>query len=365
MKTTGTVPATAFRPQEPPANQAGPSWLGSATGRTERWLGRCLEVAVAILVAAEIVLLFSGAVSRYVFRQPLTWSDEIASMLFLWLAMLGAAVAFRRGEHMRMSALVNRLPAARRNFLTKSAAALTIAFLAIMVWPACEYAADEVDVQSATLHIPNVWRAAAMPVGLVLMGVFALLALRRRESWLPVGLTIAAIVLVGALLWAARPWLLSIGNYRLIVFFIVLVSAGVFSGWPIAFVFAMSTTAFLAVATQVPLTLVVSRMDEGMSHLILLSVPLFVFLGLLIEATGMARTIVNFLGALIGHVRGGLSYVLVGGMFLVSGISGSKAADMAALAPGLFPEMRKRGAKDADLGVAKTEFRLPKGQQHV
>jgi TRAP-type C4-dicarboxylate transport system permease large subunit len=70
-------------------------------------------------------------------------------------------------------------------------------------------------------------------------------------------------------------------------------------------------------------------MDEGMSHLILLSVPLFVFLGLLIEMTGMARAMVAFLASLLGHVRGGLHYVLVGAMYLVSGISGSKAADMA------------------------------------
>ena len=59
-----------------------------------------------------------------------------------------------------------------------------------------------------------------------------------------------------------------------------------------------------------------------MSHLILLAVPLFVFLGLLIEMTGMARAMVAFLASLLGHVRGGLSYVLLGAMYLVSGISG-------------------------------------------
>src|SRR5262249_699976 len=56
-----------------------------------------------------------------------------------------------------------------------------------------------------------------------------------------------------------------------------------------------------------------------------------------------------FLASLLGHIKGGLSYVLVGAMYLVSGISGSKAADMAAVAPVLFPEMKKRGAKPGDL----------------
>jgi len=90
-------------------------------------------------------------------------------------------------------------------------------------------------------------------------------------------------------------------------------------------------------------------MDEGMSHIILLAVPLFVFLGLLIEMTGMARAMVTFLASLLGHVRGGLQYVLVAGMYLVSGISGSKAADMAAIAPVLFPAMRDRGANPGEL----------------
>ena len=55
------------------------------------------------------------------------------------------------------------------------------------------------------------------------------------------------------------------------------------------------------------------------------------------------------LAALVGHVRGGLSYVLVGAMYLVSGISGSKAADMAAIAPVLLPEMKRRGHEPGEM----------------
>jgi tripartite ATP-independent transporter DctM subunit len=118
---------------------------------------------------------------------------------------------------------------------------------------------------------------------------------------------------------------------------------------PIAFAFGLATFGFITLTTSTPDVVVIGRMDEGMSHLILLAVPLFVFLGLLIEMTGMARAMVGFLASLLGHVRGGLHYVLVGAMYLVSGISGSKAADMAAIAPVLFPEMQARGAKPGDL----------------
>jgi tripartite ATP-independent transporter DctM subunit len=120
-------------------------------------------------------------------------------------------------------------------------------------------------------------------------------------------------------------------------------------GVPIAFAFGIATVGYVALATRAPLTVVVSRMDEGMSHLLLLSIPLFVLLGLLIDITGMARAMVGFLASLLGHVRGGLSYVLLGAMYLVSGISGAKAADMAAVAPVLFPEMKARGMKPGEL----------------
>ncbi|WP_278653194.1 TRAP transporter large permease, partial [Pandoraea pnomenusa] len=160
---------------------------------------------------------------------------------------------------------------------------------------------------------------------------------------------IAVVAAVCAAFWLLGPVLEPLGRWNLVIFFAGVVGACVFAGVPIAFSFALATFGFLALTTRTPLVVLVGRMDEGMSHLILLAVPLFVFLGLLIEMTGMARAMVRFLASLLGHVRGGLSYVLIGGMYLVSGISGSKAADMAAIAPVLFPEMKKRGADPGDL----------------
>jgi tripartite ATP-independent transporter DctM subunit len=168
----------------------------------------------------------------------------------------------------------------------------------------------------------------------------------------PVGVAVALIGLAAAAACfapLADPWLESLGNLNLILFFIGLVGAAVLAGVPIAIAFAAGTFAYMVLTTEVPMLLFVGRFYEGMSHLILLAVPLFVFLGLLIEMTGMARAMVDFLASLLGHIRGGLSYVLVGAMYLVSGISGSKAADMAAVAPALFPEMIKRGAEPGDL----------------
>lgn len=312
-------------------------------------LAMLVEIPAALLVLAEVVVLLAGVTSRYVFHEPLVWSDELASILFLWLAMLGSIVAFQRGEHMRMTAIVGKLDSRKRAFLDLIAIAAAIAFLAFVVHPAYEFAQDEVFVTTPAMGIPNSWRASALPVGLGLMLLVGVIQILRIGRWKDAGLALGLVAVVIGGMALAGPLLVPLGNWNLLLFFVFGVGAMVLLGLPIAFSFGLATFGYIALTTTTPTVVVVGQMDEGMSHLILLAVPLFVLLGLLIEMTGIARAMVSFLGSLLGHVRGGLSYVLIGAMYLVSGISGSKAADMAAVAPALFPEMRKRGAKPGDL----------------
>ena len=312
-------------------------------------LGAVVEILAATLVAAEIIILFSGVIARYVLNHPLIWSDELASILFLWLAMLGAAIAFRRDEHMSMTAAVSSLPAPTRAAFDLFATGAALAFLLLIAWPAYEYAQEETFITTPALGLNNAWRAAALPSGIALMAVFAVLRVSRAGSLRSVAISLGAVAVLVALFWLAAPLFLKLGNLNLLIFFVGVVAATVFAGVPIAFAFGLAVFGYLALTTHTPLMVLIGRMDEGMSHLILLAVPLFVFLGLLIEMTGMARAMVAFLANLLGHVRGGLHYVLVAAMYLVSGISGAKAADMAAVAPVLFPEMKARGAKPGDL----------------
>jgi tripartite ATP-independent transporter DctM subunit len=323
--------------------------VAGALQKAEQWLGSIVAAAAALLVITEIIVLFTGVSARYLFQKPIIWSDELAGILFLWLAMLGAVVAFQRGEHMRMTAFVGMVGPRKRAFFDVLAIAAPLAFLALVLQPAFEFASDEAFVSTPALDISSLWRAAALPVGLGLMLLVALLRLLSFGDWRLSGSAVGVVAVVGGVLYSLGPVLVPLGNLNLLIFFVVLVAIMVFAAVPIAFAFGLATFAYITLTTSTPSTVVIGRMDEGMSHLILLSVPLFVFLGLLIEMTGMARAMVGFLASLLGHVRGGLQYVLVAAMYLVSGISGAKAADMAAVAPVLFPEMIERGAKPGDL----------------
>ncbi len=316
--------------------------------RLEQWLRWLVEIPAAAVVVAEVVILFVGIVARGVFHKPIVWSDELASILFLWLAMLGSAIAVQRSSHMRLTFFISHLSPRAEAWASTLASGGVALFLAIILHPALDYVDDQAFVETPALGWSGTIRAAAIPVGCLIALASICLGLVRHSirDLLSVALLFA---LVGGGLYFAGPSLKALGNWNLLIFFVGLLGCAVMAGVPIAFSFCLATVAFLLVTTRTPLLVVVGRIDEGMSSLILLAVPLFVLLGQLVEKTGMARVMVAFLASILGHVRGGLSYVMLGAMLLVSGISGSKTADMAAIAPVLFPEMRKRGMKDGEL----------------
>ncbi|WP_456280523.1 TRAP transporter large permease subunit [Cupriavidus sp. JZ107] len=329
----------------PPAVGCAPRWLSWTVDRIMQLVG----FAAACLVLAETCVLLGGVYYRYVLNQPLMWSDELASILFSWLAMLGAVLAVHRGSHMRLAAIANRLPPRYRGWLEAVSGATVCVFAALIVGPALQHAELQMPITTPALQLPDGIRSAALPVGALLMLLAAVSRLASEVTGAQLAAALATVGAIAGALWLAQPVLLALGNYNLVLFFVILVGACVAGGVPIAFSFGVAVLGYLMSVTHAPLGIVVSRMDEGMAHLVLLSVPLFVLLGALLELSGLARTLIDFMAALLGHVRGGLQYVLLGAMFLVSGISGSKAADMAAVAPALLPEMKRRGSKPEEL----------------
>ncbi len=316
--------------------------------RLERWLGLAVAVPAGIAVLLEVGILLYSVTMRFVSNNPLVWGDELASMVFLWLAMLGSVLALWNGEHMRLTTIASRLPARWRALSDTLAVAAPCLFLAMVIGPTLDFMEDQSFVETPALGWPDSVRAAAVPVGCALMLLLCVLRLLQHRLR-DVLACVAVLGVIAAGLWLTAGPIVAMGNLNLLVFFVLLLGAGVLIGVPIAFAFGLATVATLLTTTSTPLAVLPGRIDEGMSSLILLAVPLFIMLGRLIEITEMAKAMVAFLAALLGHVRGGLQYVLLGAMLLVSGISGAKTADMAAVAPVLFPEMRKRGLNDGEM----------------
>lgn len=322
---------------------------GGGGGRMfSRWMAP-LEAVSAVLMVAIIGLLLTTVITRYGVGKPIVWIDEVVSISFIWVTMIGAALAMHRNEHLRLTLVVDRLSDRWRPYVHGFALAAVAAFLVALLPFAWEYTQEEWFIHTPALDLPNSFRVAAIPFGLATM---LLIVLAYALKTVPLRALLLAVVVVGALAalgYSQRNFLPELGGWNMLIFMVGGVTLGLIAGVPIAFCFGLGALTYLAFSTQVPLLIVVGRMDEGMSSIILVSVPIFVLLGCILDATGMGKAIVDFLGSLIGHVKAGMSYVLLGSLFIVSGISGSKVSDMATVAPALFPEMKRRGNKPKEM----------------
>ncbi|HVC61269.1 MAG TPA: TRAP transporter large permease subunit [Acetobacteraceae bacterium] len=356
----------------PPRQRLHRGW----TRAVDRAIGWIVEPVAAVLIVVEVGILGAGVFSRYVLQDSLVWGDELATILFLWLTMLGAAGAYRRDEHLRLTTVIRRVPPHIARVLetigTVVVAVFSLELLAALVWPAgippasglmellsgsgasrffaASYLGQETIDFTPSLGIARCYVLLGIVVGLTLILAIAVLRLidDRPKT---VALVLAATIMLSIAAWLGRDVFVALGNLSLVLFFVVFVGVEIAIGVPISFAFGMATLSYLAVATYVPLSVVAGQMDQATSNIVLLAAPMFVLLGLLMEGTGMARRMVDAIAAFVGHLRGGLNIALVVAMFLVSGISGSKLADMAAVAPVLFPEMARRGYKRSEMSA--------------
>jgi len=140
---------------------------------------RGLAVVCATLLVAMLLGVGAQVIMRYVFNQPLVWSEELARYCMIWLAMLAAALAAREGQHIGLGDLI---PLPRRTKLVVNA--IIILFVAITLWVLVDqgWALTERTGRqlSATLRLKMSWVYAAIPVGAALMVVGLILGWLRE-----------------------------------------------------------------------------------------------------------------------------------------------------------------------------------------
>ena len=120
---------------------------------------------------------------------------------------------------------------------------------------------------------------------------------------------------------------------------------------PIAIAIGVASVAAILIQGDFNLMMVVQRMFGGTDSFHLMAVPLFMFTGTIMEAGGISRRIIDFANALVGWLPGGLAAVTIVSAMFFAGISGSAAADAAAVGAILIPAMKKSGY-DSDFAAA-------------
>ncbi len=128
--------------------------------------------AVVVMMAAMSALIFAQAAGRYALDFSLTWSEELARFLMVWISMLGGAVAARRRLHVGFEALTDLLPGPLRRAVRAAGFVIALGVFGVMGWYGFVLARFNMRQLSAALEWPMGVPYAAIPAGSVLLVLF-------------------------------------------------------------------------------------------------------------------------------------------------------------------------------------------------
>ncbi len=310
--------------------------------------GVALAVAAVSLVA-ELLVVVCGVLSRVLLARSFLWTDEVSQLALSTIAFVGGAAAFRDGHHTAIRLVSDRLPPAARRLL---AALLdwTVLLSALCAGAASlDLLRSRYEDVTPILQVSAAWISVPFTAGMALVALYAgerLLLRHGRAAVLAAG-AVALPVLAWAMLWGQVDWLANNGPAGLGAM-LVLFFAAVLLGLPVAFSMLLATLLYLDVTGTAPAVAVPQNMVDGTGNFVLLALPFFILAGGVMERGGISLRLIRFAMALVGRMRGGLLQVIVVTIYMVSGISGSKVADVAAVGSVMRGELSRRGVRAAE-----------------
>jgi tripartite ATP-independent transporter DctM subunit len=294
-------------------------------------------------MAVQVVVVLAGVVSRYVVNRPIAGSDEIATLVLVWLTFLGGAVAQRRRAHPSVSLFIERLDPRAVPYVETATRLVEVFFFACICWQSVGLFHLRWGEPSAGAEFDMGLYPAALIVGVTATLLFGLgqLATVPRRPLLAVlagagGLAVLYVLATRGV--GVSPARIDSTTLLIAGFALLLVLNA-----PLAVALGFPALLYLLILGGPNLLMLPQRLIAGADNFVLLAIPLFILAGALMETGGISRRLVDLAMAIVGHLRGGLAHVTVVAEVLFSGISGSTTADVAAMGSLLIPPMEKAG----------------------
>lgn len=313
-----------------------------------RLLNGIAEIILVVAVLGELSAVVLNVVARVALGVSFLWTEEIARIALSTLTFVGGTVAYQRGDHTYVRAVIDAMPlyVHRRCVALADALVLTVAIVALL----SSFKLLALNWQQTTpiLGWPVSNFAVPLTVSMALLAFYAVERLWREHRESAFGIIIAVlaaalIVTISQGIW--RSWIVGDAAIFLSLAFFF---ASVIIGVPVGFSLLLATASYLWIGDIAPIEALPQQMVNGTGNFILLAIPFFILAGLIMERGGISLRLVHFVHAFVGHLRGGLLQVMVLSMYLVSGLSGSKAADVAAVGTVMRGMLKKQGYSSAE-----------------
>ena len=142
--------------------------MRAAVLKTDRWLTGLAMNLACVLLAIICVLGMWQVLSRFVFSQPSTWTEEAMRRMLIWCVMLGIVVAFRRGALVSVDLMLRTSRGWWQHFVRWLITLSSFAFLSVLLWFGIDLLWRVRFQTFASMELSMAWAYAALPVGAAL-----------------------------------------------------------------------------------------------------------------------------------------------------------------------------------------------------
>jgi tripartite ATP-independent transporter DctM subunit len=312
-------------------------------------LDKCFRAILVLALVTELAIVLTEIFSRFWFQTSLLWSDEAAKLFLSLIAFVGGALAYRARHHTTVEFFTGKLPTRYRTFVAIGIDALVLVAASIVGYISLNLLSIAATSNTPILGINAAWIIVPLTIGLTLVIIFAVERLvydYAPRAIIPAGCVAAALVGIIYVISIFPDLHFSSGTTLAIMLLAFL--AAILLGLPVSFAMLLGSLMFLSMSGTAPLIAAAQNTVDGTNNFILLTLPFFIWAGLIMEKGGISLRLVRFAMVLVGHLRGGLLQVVVLTIYLVSGISGSKIADVVAVGSILRRELKKQGYRAED-----------------
>jgi TRAP-type transport system small permease protein len=147
--------------------------LNRAIQRVENWLAIGLMGASALITILQVV-------TRYGFNHPLTWPEELCTLLLVWMTFFGASLLLKKEQHIEIDFFTQLMPRRAQQVIGLINVVLIFAFLTVVVWGAYKLQFFQSRHTSVALGIPKNYFSLPVLISGVSMCLYLLLAFLRR-----------------------------------------------------------------------------------------------------------------------------------------------------------------------------------------
>lgn len=139
-----------------------------------RWLGDLVDLAVTLLAAMLLVVMFANVAARVALNSDLAWNTEFGEFVLLWATFLGGASAARRGAHMRITEFTEKMRPRLQQVVEIATRLGVIGLLCLLIGYGLSITERTMGQELTVMHVPMGLQYLAMPVGSALALVFVI-----------------------------------------------------------------------------------------------------------------------------------------------------------------------------------------------